>query len=83
MTGTSQHDRERAESSTPGATIDDVVKSTFYVVNCSPGVIGSLAEASAAVFGTQSPVFAVPLVGVATLADPRYLAEIEATAVLP
>ncbi len=66
-----------------GATIDDVVKSTFYVVGYSPAVMGSLAEASAAVFGTEAPVFAVTLVGVAALADPDYLAEIEATAVLP
>ncbi|MBA3368327.1 MAG: RidA family protein [Geodermatophilaceae bacterium] len=66
-----------------GASIEQVVKSTFYVVDYSPEVMGSLAEASTAVFGTQPPVFAVTLVGVATLADPRFKVEIEATAVLP
>lgn len=66
-----------------GATVEEVVKSTFYVVDYSPDVLGSLAEASAAVFGPEPPVFAVTLIGVAALADPRYLIEIEATAVLP
>lgn len=65
-----------------GATIDDVVKSTFYVVDYNPDVLLALAEASAAVFGVAPPVFAVTLVGVAALADPRYQVEIEATAVL-
>lgn len=59
------------------------MKATFYVVDYSPAVMGALAEASAAVFGTDAQVFAVTLIGVATLADPRYLVEIEATAVLP
>lgn len=68
--------------SAAGATIEDVVKSTFYVVDYNPDVLGALGEASAAVFGEESPVFAVTLLGVAALADPRYLVEIEATAVL-
>ncbi len=65
-----------------GAAIEDVVKSTFYVVDYSPEVLGSLAEASATVFGAEFPVSAVTLVGVAALADPSFKVEIEATAVL-
>lgn len=65
-----------------GATIEEVVKSTFYVVDYSPEVLGALGEASVAVFGSEAPDFAVTLVGVAALADPSYKIEIEATAVL-
>lgn len=65
-----------------GATIEDVVKSTFYVVDYSPDVLPALGEASAEVFGSEAPDFAVTLIGVVTLADPRYKIEIEATAVL-
>lgn len=65
-----------------GASIEHVVKSTFYVVDYSPDVLASLGESSAAVFGAQPPVFAVTLVGVVALADPGYKIEIEATAVL-
>ncbi len=66
-----------------GASIHDAVKSTVYVVDYSPEVMGSFAEASAAVYGTGQPTMAVTLIGVAALADPRFKVEIEATAVLP
>jgi len=65
-----------------GASIQDVVKSTFYVVDYAPQVLAALSEASVAVFGSEAPDFAVTLVGVGALADPAYLVEIEATAVL-
>lgn len=66
-----------------GASIHDAVKSTVYVVDFSPEVMGAFAEASAAVYGAEPPTMAVTLIGVAALADPRYKIEIEATAVLP
>ncbi len=65
-----------------GASIEDVAKATFYVVDYAPEVMGSIFEASAGVFGLEAPPMAVTLVGVAALADPAYLIEIEVTAVL-
>ncbi len=67
---------------TAGASMEDVAKATFYVVDYAPEVMGSIFEASAAVFGLDAPPMAVTLVGVAALADPAYLIEIEVTAVL-
>ncbi len=66
-----------------GATIEDVVKSTFYVLDYSPDLLAALGEAAAEVFGAAAPDFAATLVGVTGLADPGYLVEIDATAVLP
>lgn len=66
-----------------GASMEDVAKATFYVVDYAPEVMGAIFEASAAVFGVDAAPMAVTLVGVAALADPAYKIEIEATAVLP
>jgi len=65
-----------------GACIHDAVKSTMYVVDLDPEVLGALAEASAAVYGADQPTMAVTLIGVSALADPRCKVEIEAVAVL-
>ena len=66
-----------------GASIHDAVKSTVYVVDLSPEVLGNFAQASAAVYGADQPIMAVTLIGIAALPDPRCKVEIEATAVLP
>jgi len=66
-----------------GASIHDAVKSTAYIVDYSPEVMGAFAEASAAVYGADQPTMAVTLIGIAALPDPRCKFEIEATAALP
>jgi enamine deaminase RidA (YjgF/YER057c/UK114 family) len=66
-----------------GATIHDAVKTTVYVVDLAPEVMGAFAEASAAVYGAEPPTMAVTFIGISTLPDPHHKVEIEATAVLP
>lgn len=64
-----------------GASIHDAVKSTAYIVDYSPEVMGAFAEASAAVYGADQPTMAVTVIGIAALPDPRCKFEIEATAI--
>ena len=64
-----------------GAAPADVTKITIYIVNYKPELRSLLGEARAAVFGpTTLP--ASTLVGVQALAEPGFLIEIEAIAVL-
>jgi enamine deaminase RidA (YjgF/YER057c/UK114 family) len=64
-----------------GATPADVTKITIYVVNYKPELRPLLGEARAAVFGPAT-LPASTLVGVQALAEPGFLIEIEAIAVL-
>lgn len=63
-----------------GATPADVTKITIYVVGYKPDLRPLLGEARSAVFGGTLP--ASTLVGVQALAEPGYLVEIEAIAVI-
>lgn len=63
-----------------GATVEDIVKVTWYVVGYRPELLPHLAAARADVFGDHAP--ASTLIGVAALASPDYLVEVEAVAVL-
>ena len=63
-----------------GATPPDVTKITIYVVNYKPELRLLLGEARSAVFGGTLP--ASTLVGVQALAEPGYLIEVEAIAVI-
>ena len=58
----------------------DVVKLTTYVVGYKPEVRPLLAEARSTVFGAALP--ASTLVGIQALAEPGYLIEVEAIAVI-
>ncbi|MBF6355278.1 RidA family protein [Nocardia higoensis] len=67
-----------------GASITDLVKVTVYVVDWTPDKMAQFTEGvarAAARFGV-TPVPPGTLIGVAALADPAYLVEIEATAVI-
>jgi enamine deaminase RidA (YjgF/YER057c/UK114 family) len=64
-----------------GATYADVVKITTYVVNYKPEHRAIIGKARAAFFANGTPP-ASTLVGVATLAQPEWLIEIEAVAVV-
>ncbi|HXN04976.1 MAG TPA: RidA family protein [Candidatus Acidoferrum sp.] len=63
-----------------GATPADVTKITIYVVDYKPELRLLLGEARSAVFGATLP--ASTLVGVQALAEPGYLIEVEAIAVI-
>jgi len=63
-----------------GATPADVTKITIYVVNYKPELRLLLGEARTAVFGSTLP--ASTLVSVQALAEPGFLIEMEAIAVL-
>jgi enamine deaminase RidA (YjgF/YER057c/UK114 family) len=63
-----------------GATPADVTKITTYVVGYSPALLPDIAIARRALFGDHLP--ASTLVGVAALARPEILVEVEAIAVL-
>jgi enamine deaminase RidA (YjgF/YER057c/UK114 family) len=63
------------------ATPADVTKITIYIVNYKPELRLLLGEARAAVFGATT-LPASTLVGVQTLAEPGFLIEVEAIAVL-
>jgi len=68
-----------------GASMDDVAKITLYIVDWEPSKMEAFmagAGAAAQALGIN-PVKPVTLIGVAALADPDYLIEIDATAVLP
>ncbi|MEV5981370.1 RidA family protein [Streptomyces sp. NPDC052114] len=67
-----------------GATVDDLAKLTVYVVDWTPDKMPLFLEGvarAAARLGT-TPVPPGTLIGVAALAAPAYLVEIEATAVV-
>nr|WP_202627858.1 Rid family hydrolase [Cellulomonas sp. APG4] len=68
-----------------GATYDDVVRLTFYVVDWTPEKIGPFmagVEQVAAELGLPQPLPPSSLIGVAYLFEPDVLVEVEATAVL-
>lgn len=64
-----------------GATFQDVVKITTYVVNFKPSMRGDIREARQRFMGTGEPP-ASTLVGVQSLASEEWLVEIEVTAVI-
>lgn len=68
-----------------GGTFADVARLTIYVVDWTPDKMGALGEGAgrAAVALGIDPVRPVTLIGVAALAEPDLLVEVEATAVLP
>jgi enamine deaminase RidA (YjgF/YER057c/UK114 family) len=63
-----------------GARPDQVARITIYVVGHRPEYIPLISEARIAVFGDHKP--ADVLLGVATLAEPGYLIEVDALAVV-
>jgi enamine deaminase RidA (YjgF/YER057c/UK114 family) len=63
-----------------GARPDQVARITIYVVGHRPEYVPDISEARIAVFGDHKP--ADTLLGVATLAQPEYLIEVEAIAVV-
>jgi enamine deaminase RidA (YjgF/YER057c/UK114 family) len=63
-----------------GARPDQVTKITIYVVGHRPEYLPDISEARIAVFGDHKP--ADTLLGVETLAEPGYLIEVDAIAVL-
>lgn len=68
-----------------GATFADVVKLTVYFVDWAPDKMGAYLEGAARAFeqmGIDAPVPPLTGIGVAALAEPDLLVEIEATAVL-
>lgn len=64
-----------------GATFDDVIKTTTYIVNYTPASRQTLIETRDRYFNPQNPP-ATTLVGVSALAFPGLLIEIEAIAAL-
>jgi len=65
--------------------MDDVAKITLYIVDWEPSKMEAFmagAGAAAQALGIN-PAKPVTLIGVAALADPNYLIEIDATTVLP
>jgi enamine deaminase RidA (YjgF/YER057c/UK114 family) len=65
-----------------GATFEDVVKMTTYVVDYKPSDIDVIREVRKAYLSKENPP-ASTLVGVQALAHPEYMIEIEAIAVIP
>jgi len=63
-----------------GAGPEQVTKITIYVVHHRPEYLPVISEARMAVFGDHKP--ADTLVGVEALAEPEYLIEVEAIAVV-
>ena len=63
-----------------GAGPEQVTKITIYVVHHRPEYLAAISEARVAMFGDHKP--ADTLVGVETLAEPGYLIEVDAIAVL-
>jgi len=63
-----------------GGRLDDVVSLRIYIVDRAMPDIGAVGEALRAVFPTNPP--ASTWIGVAALASPDFLIEIEATAVM-
>jgi enamine deaminase RidA (YjgF/YER057c/UK114 family) len=68
-----------------GATFADVAKLTVYVVDWSPEKMAALGEGLGRASGELGidSVRPVTLIGVAALAEPDLLIEVEAVAVLP
>ena len=64
-----------------GATFQDVVKVTTYVVNYKPSLRSDIREARLRFMGSGEPP-AATLVGVQSLASEEWLVEIEVTAVI-
>jgi enamine deaminase RidA (YjgF/YER057c/UK114 family) len=68
-----------------GATFDNVVKVTVYLVDWTPDKMGPFVEGVAratAKLGIDTPLPPLTGIGVAALAEPDILVEVEATAVL-
>jgi enamine deaminase RidA (YjgF/YER057c/UK114 family) len=67
-----------------GATFDDVAKLTVYLVDWTPDKMPSLVEGVARASARLGVTPAAPLtgIGVAALAEPDLLVEVEATAVI-
>jgi enamine deaminase RidA (YjgF/YER057c/UK114 family) len=65
-----------------GASLADVAKITFYIVDWNMEKLGPLMEAAIEVFGDEFPVTATTLIGVAALFEPDYLIEVDVTAVI-
>ena len=65
-----------------GASLADVAKIVFYIVDWNMEKLGPLMESAIEVFGDEFPVTATTLIGVATLFEPEYLIEIDVTAVI-
>lgn len=68
-----------------GATFDDVVKLTLYMVDLRPETLGPAVETLMRVRSELGLTATPPLtgIGVSALASPDYLLEVEAVAVLP
>ena len=67
-----------------GATFDDVAKVTVYFTDWTPDKMGPFAEGAGRAYATLgvAPLPPVTGIGVAALAEPDMLVEIEATAVV-
>jgi enamine deaminase RidA (YjgF/YER057c/UK114 family) len=63
-----------------GARPEQVAKLTIYVVHHRPEYLPDISEARIAVFGDHKPTDTI--VGVETLAEPGYVIEVEAVAVV-
>lgn len=70
----------RSAVTAAGGTVADIVKVTWYVVGYRPELLPALAVARRDIFGNHEP--ASTLVGVAALANPQYLVEVDAIAVI-
>jgi enamine deaminase RidA (YjgF/YER057c/UK114 family) len=71
----------RAVVEAAGGTLDDVVRVRIYVVGYRPDMAGAIGGALREAFpGAAKP--ASTWIGVTSLADPAFLVEVEATAVL-
>jgi enamine deaminase RidA (YjgF/YER057c/UK114 family) len=68
-----------------GATFDDVAKTTIYIVDYQPEAMGPFVEGflrAADRLGVVPPPVPTTMIGVACLAEPDLLVEVEAIAVL-
>lgn len=65
-----------------GASLADVAKIVFYIVDWTPEKLGPLMESAIEVFGEEFPITATTLIGVAALFEPEHLIEIDVTAVI-
>lgn len=73
----------RAAVAAVGAAPRDIVKMTINVVDHRAELIGPIFDAGREVFGTDWPVTASTLLGVAALGLPEWLIEIDAIVALP
>lgn len=65
-----------------GASLADVAKIVFYIVDWNMEKLGPLMESAIEVFGEEFPVTATTLIGVAALFEREFLIEIDVTAVI-